>query len=244
MANISQAYYDQLAKVESNNNPFAKAKTSSASGLFQFTKGTWENLGFDWDDRFNVEKQREAISSLTTSNASILSNKGVSVDSGSLYAAHFLGAGTAAKVYNADGSQDLSSIVGSSVITANSFLKGFTVDDFKAWTNKKMGSATSILDSGGTLLGKGIDAVVKAGADAVAVVTGQPTKEGEVADNTQKESGNIFSWIKEFFSANTAARGVAVLIGIGLVILAIWALIQGSKDTIINTALKAAGNAT
>ena len=35
---------DLQCKKESGNNPNAKAKTSSASGLFQFTEGTWKEL--------------------------------------------------------------------------------------------------------------------------------------------------------------------------------------------------------
>ncbi len=42
--NIDPEYYRTLAMIESSGNPNAKASTSSASGLYQFTKGTWKNL--------------------------------------------------------------------------------------------------------------------------------------------------------------------------------------------------------
>lgn len=37
----------RLARAESNYDPKAKSKTSSATGLFQFTKGTWDSLTKD-----------------------------------------------------------------------------------------------------------------------------------------------------------------------------------------------------
>ena len=47
VANVADVDFDYLlaqAKIESNLNPSAKAKTSSATGLFQFTKSTWLSM--------------------------------------------------------------------------------------------------------------------------------------------------------------------------------------------------------
>ena len=41
---VDFAYLMQQAKAESSFNPTAKAKTSSASGLFQFIESTWMNM--------------------------------------------------------------------------------------------------------------------------------------------------------------------------------------------------------
>lgn len=44
-----------IAKCESGLNPSAKNRTSSASGVFQIIKGTWEaNTEADWSERFDA----------------------------------------------------------------------------------------------------------------------------------------------------------------------------------------------
>lgn len=55
-----------IAKCESNNDPKAKNKNSSASGRFQFIRGTWEHYGKElWKDGwikkdvFNYEDNTE-----------------------------------------------------------------------------------------------------------------------------------------------------------------------------------------
>ena len=74
-------YFTKLAHVESNNNPLAKAKTSSAAGLYQFTKGTWEGLtkqlglNYSLEDRFDPKKSREVVEAFTSQNERYLKNK-------------------------------------------------------------------------------------------------------------------------------------------------------------------------
>lgn len=141
--NIPDGYYNLLARIESGNNPNAEAKTSSASGLYQFIKSTWEGLGFNWRDRFNVEKQNEAIQKFTGQNASVLSQAGIVINEATLYAAHFLGAGTAKKALAASDNQPTSNVFSSAVLRANSFLQGMTIGDFKAWLQRKTGVSVS-----------------------------------------------------------------------------------------------------
>ena len=45
---IPAGYFDMLARIESGNRPYIKAQTSSASGLFQFTRSTWRGEGGEW----------------------------------------------------------------------------------------------------------------------------------------------------------------------------------------------------
>jgi hypothetical protein len=112
-------YLVQTAQRESNFDPAAKAATSSATGLFQFTNATW----LDTVDRYGVrhgvntqgmsEKQILALrdnpeisarmgAELTAENARILEAKiGRAPTPGELYAAHFLGPSDAAKLIEA-----------------------------------------------------------------------------------------------------------------------------------------------
>lgn len=100
-----QDYFTRLAYVESSNNPLAKAKTSSAAGLFQFTEGTWkgltEQLGLNYnlDDRFDPKKSREVVEEFTKQNERYLKNKlGRTPNNAELYLAHFSGMGGANKL--------------------------------------------------------------------------------------------------------------------------------------------------
>ena len=156
--NITDAYFDRLAQVESGNRPFIKASTSSASGLFQFIKSTWQNLGGSWGSdpskafgglRPSEAEQRQRINTFTQQNAQILAGAGVPLTGQNLYAAHFLGAGTAKKILGAADGAAVSGLVGSGVVSANPFLRGMTVGDFKAWLDKKFGGVAGVASGGG-----------------------------------------------------------------------------------------------
>ena len=97
---IDPNYYKTLAMIESSGNPNARAKTSSASGLYQFTEGTWKEyinragLDYTLEDRFNPEKSRKVVEYFTKNNSKYLKSKlGKEPTSGDLYLAHFLGVG-------------------------------------------------------------------------------------------------------------------------------------------------------
>jgi len=49
-----------IAKCESSLNPNAKNKTSTASGIFQIIKSTFEGTGKDWNKRFEARENIEA----------------------------------------------------------------------------------------------------------------------------------------------------------------------------------------
>jgi hypothetical protein len=117
------------AKIESSLNPQAKAGTSSAAGLYQFTGGTWlqtldrhgERHGLDWASaaidggRVDPQMRAQIMAMRFDPNASALmaaelanDNKtaltgvlGREPDSAELYMAHFLGAEGAAKFLSA-----------------------------------------------------------------------------------------------------------------------------------------------
>ncbi len=111
-------YLDAIADAESNGNPWARASTSTARGLFQFTQGTWDAMvgkygqayGISKEDIFNPNAQRIMATLLTQENAQQLMNQtGKMPDEGDLYLAHFLGPSRASLVIRQQGSQLLAS---------------------------------------------------------------------------------------------------------------------------------------
>jgi hypothetical protein len=202
MGVVPNGYYGILGRIESGNDPNATSKTSSATGLYQFLKGTWEGLGFNWKDRFNVNTQNAAAQKFTEANASVLSSNGIIVDNNSLYAAHFLGAGTATKVFASGSDTPLSSILSSKVLNANSFLKGMDVGDFSNWLSSKTGAT----GEGGFL---------NSVSGFMNYDLGKPL--GEALDSV-----NPFA---SLLNGETAARITAVIVGVILVGLAIAAFL-------------------
>ena len=142
---IPSNYYSLLATAESSNNPNASNPNSSASGLYQFTKGTWQSLGYNVSDIFNPVLQNQAIQTLTNQNAQTLTNAGIPLTNSNLYAAHFLGAGTATNILDPsiDPSTPLSSLVSNSVITANPQIAGMSVSQFQTWLSGRIGGTAN-----------------------------------------------------------------------------------------------------
>lgn len=221
---IPNDYYSLIAKIESGNNPNAKNSKSTASGLYQFTRSTWEGLGYAWSDVFNVNKQNQAIQTFTSNNARGLSSAGIEVNNASLYAAHFLGLGGARKVFAADDTDTLASVVGQNVINANPTLSGYSVGQFKGWLGEKTGSASAL----GSVL-------ASIGAFEIG---GVPLWENPTLTEGGAASG-IIGWLQNFFSINTASRVIAVIVGIALIIVAIVVLASSNEtvQSIAKTAL-------
>lgn len=99
-----QKYLQATALIESGGRADAKAGTSSAGGLFQFTDGTWKQMvkemGKDYkvEDKFDPKKASEVMAYFTQKQKGQL-EKGIGRDASNtdLYMAHFLGAGGATK---------------------------------------------------------------------------------------------------------------------------------------------------
>lgn len=142
-------YWPLLSKIESGDRPYIKAKTSSASGLYQFIRSTWIGEGGKWGTDMSqafgglkptVEEQLARAKSFTGKNAAILTAKGIPINSASLYAAHFLGVGTAAKVIGSDVDARADLLAGEAATKANpSILRGKTVGQFLSWLHQKTG---------------------------------------------------------------------------------------------------------
>ena len=139
-------YAARLIAAESGGDPSAKNPGSSASGVYQFTKKTWQAVGGAWGSdpskafgglTPSLAEQTARFNQLTAANAAGLLRKGISVTDAALYIAHFLGLPTALRVLAASPSASLAAVVGSDVMTANPKLSGFTVADFLSWASGK-----------------------------------------------------------------------------------------------------------
>lgn len=148
-SDIPNDYWPMLSKIESGDRPYIKASSSSASGLYQFIKSTWLGEGGKWGGDMNqafgglkpsIDEQLARAKTFTEKNAAHLRRVGIPVNKASLYAAHFFGSGTAAKVIGADLNARADLIAGAAATNANpSILRGKTVGDFLTWLNKKTG---------------------------------------------------------------------------------------------------------
>jgi hypothetical protein len=153
---------DQIIKVESNGDPNAKNKRSSATGLGQFLDETWlflirahrPDLARDrteaevLDLRRDRSVAREITARFTERNANVLKRRGLPVTPGTLYLAHFAGAAGAVAVLSALGEADAAAVMASAdatgrtkrekLVKANPFLERFTVADLRTWADRKM----------------------------------------------------------------------------------------------------------
>lgn len=148
-------YYDTLAAIESSGNPRAEAKTSSASGLFQFTEGTWseqvKRLGLDYtlEDRFNPEKSRVVVEAFTKQNERYLKQVlDREITQPELYLSHFLGMGGARNLiqaYEQNPHMTVDEVIGEGSISSNVNVllnddgTPKKVSEIYSWANKKFG---------------------------------------------------------------------------------------------------------
>lgn len=147
-AAISQGYLDVLARIESSGRPYVKASTSSASGLYQFIKGTWERMGGAWGPdptkafgglKPTKAEQDARAAAFTAANAAALRGASLPITNSTLYAAHFLGATAALRVLRAPLETPLANVLSAAVIRANPHLARMDVRAFLAWLNRKTG---------------------------------------------------------------------------------------------------------
>lgn len=144
-AKATNDYFDKLSNAENaTGNPNAKNPKSSAQGIYQFTTGTWRDMmrkypdaGLTSDGRGDQAQEDTAIKLFTAENEAALTEANIPVTDANRYAAHFLGSADAVDVLQADDSESLNELLPKRVITANPFLNGWTVADFKSWLDRK-----------------------------------------------------------------------------------------------------------
>jgi hypothetical protein len=100
-----------MAKQESGFNPSAAAKTSSAKGLYQFIKGTWEGMVSKYGSKYPILQEKGPEDSYANAlagalyikeNSDYLTKFKIPINATTIYAAHFLGPGGAKKLLTAD----------------------------------------------------------------------------------------------------------------------------------------------
>jgi hypothetical protein len=109
-----------MAKQESGFDPSAAAKTSSAKGLYQFIKGTWNSMVKQYGSKYPILKEKGpedaeanalAGALFIKENSDYLSKNGIPVNATTIYAAHFLGPKGAKKLLTADPETDAAALM-------------------------------------------------------------------------------------------------------------------------------------
>jgi len=150
-------FLDRTAIIESGGDPLAKNKQSSASGLYQFTKGTWLDTVAKTrpdllqgrteqevlDLRFNPVLSTEMARNLAVDNARVLRDNGIPVTEQNLYTSHFLGVDAAVRALKAAPDTPISEVVGEKAVRYNPSILGDnkTVADVLGTVNAKVAGA-------------------------------------------------------------------------------------------------------
>jgi hypothetical protein len=157
-----QAVVGQIIGIESDGDPNAKNRRSSATGLGQFLDETWLDLirvhrpdlakGRSEAEILELRRDAKVASEITTrfteQNAAMLRRRGLPVTPSTLYLAHFAGGAGAVAVLSALEDADAAFVMANAdaagrtnrekIVKANPFLERFTVADLKSWADRKM----------------------------------------------------------------------------------------------------------
>ena len=161
---VADAVARRIVTAESSGDATASNKLSSATGSGQFLDGTWLEMIRAYrpdlagrsdteilDLRGDPDLSREMVARFAEQNAAMLVSRCLPVTPGSLYLSHFAGGAGAAAVLSAPENADAAATMAKAdstgrttrdmIVTANPFLKRFTVADLKRWADRKMGVA-------------------------------------------------------------------------------------------------------
>jgi hypothetical protein len=157
-----KAFVERIIAIESNGDPNARNRRSTATGPGQFLDDTWleavrkhrRDLIQGRSDkeilelRRDAELSREIITRVLEQYVTILNKRGLPLTPGSLYLTYFAGPAGAVALLSAAENADAASLMASADVTgrttrdklirANPFLKALTVGDLKNWADHKM----------------------------------------------------------------------------------------------------------
>lgn len=187
-----QALVNQIIRVESGGNATAKNSRSTATGLGQFIESTWLRMMRDYrpDLARSMSRQallnlrtdpalsREMVTNLARENERFLRARGHQITPGRLYLAHFLGPAGAHTALSSNPSASVLDVMGSGVVNANPFLRGKTIADLTAWSDRKMRGAKA---------GGGVVITGTGGAPVVAVISPEVKAYRAAIDGMLKE---------------------------------------------------------
>jgi hypothetical protein len=155
---------ERIIAVESNGDPNARNKRSSATGAAQFIDETWLEMirtyrrdliaAYSEKEILELRRDPELTRAIMTrsveQHAAMLKRRGLPVTPGTLYLTHFAGPAGAVAVLSVSDYADAASLMAGAdatgrttrekLVTANPFLKELTVGDLKNWANRKMHS--------------------------------------------------------------------------------------------------------
>jgi hypothetical protein len=156
------AVVERIIRAESNGDPNAKNKRSSALGLGQFLDETWLQMirshrpdltkGRNENEILELRRDATLAREITTRfaerNAAMLKQRGLPVTPGNVYLAHFAGGAGAVAILSATEHTDAALVMAGADVTgqtkrerivkANPFLERFTIADLKKWADRKM----------------------------------------------------------------------------------------------------------
>jgi hypothetical protein len=152
------AVVERIIDVESDGDPNAKSKRSSATGLGQFLDETWLDMirahrpdlakGRIQTEILELRRDAKVAREITARNAEMLRKRGLPVTPGTLYLAHFAGGAGAVAILSAMENADAALVMATAdatgrtkrekIIKANPFLERFTVADLRNWADRKM----------------------------------------------------------------------------------------------------------
>lgn len=140
------SYNAAVSGAESAGDDTATNPNSTATGRYQFTEGTWNDLakrrpdlGLTPDGRTNADQAERAMNAFSDENRANLKTAGFEATPGNLYLSHFAGPGGAVNVLRADPAAPVATVLGADAVTANPFLQSMTAGDLVKWAGRKVG---------------------------------------------------------------------------------------------------------
>ena len=147
-----------IIRVESAGNASARNPRSTATGLGQFIESTWLRMMRSYrpdlvvslsrrellDLRLDPDMSRQMVRHLAQENEGYLRARGHAISAGRLYLAHFLGPAGADQALRAGPEQSVDHVMGAAVVSANPFLRGWSIAELQNWAERKMSGSAAV----------------------------------------------------------------------------------------------------